>query len=124
MNIYFPHIYRRITAGLGKALFYLIPLLLLLLISFNVKIISPYKNKEEKQLVFGENINILGIELEKSDSTNEKDFWQDIIKNYPEYHFAYLKLADLYFKSGDRNNGGKMLDKYKEATILTLTPLP
>jgi tetratricopeptide (TPR) repeat protein len=91
MNKYFPSISRTITESLTFLLFVVVFVLLALLI----KNINDYKTfKSERDLVY-----------------KEIEYWKNVISQKPDYRDAYLKLAILEYKLGDKNESKLYLEK-------------
>lgn len=122
MKIYFPHIYRKFTAGIRILLGFLPSVALFLLIGFNYISAHPKTQDNKKARNLTQNTSILGMQTAKS--KREIDYWNGIIKNYPGYNYAFLKLATLYYKEGNQEKGDKYYSSYKEEIKLSVTPLP
>lgn len=122
MQYNFPHIYRKITAGISKLFDYTLPFLLFFLIGLNLTIFAFKRNSEEKRLVISRNNNILGVKLNKSEKIEEINYWESLSLRYPDYQYAHLKLASLYFEIGEADKAKKLLEKYKKESRLEVTP--
>ena|SRR3989338_6924349 len=118
----FPHIYRKIPAGILKAVDYATSLLLFVLITINFSLFSINKNTEEKKLIIAENANILGIEVQKPKTLEEINYWKSISSTFPDYRYANLKLSNLYQKMGENKKANEFLEKYRAESMLTLIP--
>jgi hypothetical protein len=70
------------------------------------------------------NENVLGINVspwqnwlelnnDKNKMIQELLYWQNISKNFPDYYYSRLKLTNLYFKLGMKNEFDKSLNSLK-----------
>lgn len=115
--MFFPHIYRILTANIRKLVYFPFLVLFGVLIYINISLHSPDTAKPEKPLVIDETNNVLGVELKKGEIMIEIDYWKKIVNKYPDYNYGYLILAKLYNQTGDRTSYTSYLNKYREITF-------
>src|SRR3990167_8280310 len=140
---YFPHIPRIFPAIFKQnhlKISLCILIVLAIIINFNQAIITskdteknilkeiihhPFQYSRHKELAdYYEirNINEATRELNllenynSNESTKELTFWQNFIRKYPDYHYALIKLSQLYFKLDRNTEGNAMMTKYRQET--------
>lgn len=97
MNKYFPSISRRITEPIGLLLL----VILFFLIAFALKNLSDYNSSKSER-----------TELEK-----QTKYWENVVVQRPDYRDAYLQLAILEYRLGDKEEAKVYLEK-----VLILDP--
>ena len=77
-----------------------------------LNLLENYANNEFEAM------KILGLEFNanSNESTKELTFWQNFIRKYPDYHYALIKLSQLYFKLDRNTEGNAMMTKYRQET--------
>ncbi len=100
---------------LGSLVLFL--LTLLSLISFSLYSFTQ-KSGSKNLFKASSQTSVLGENVEMSEAISEEiSYWLEVVVSYPDYRDAYMKLAILYNKTGNREKASFYLNK-----VLSLDP--
>ncbi|OGG03893.1 hypothetical protein A2W14_05480 [Candidatus Gottesmanbacteria bacterium RBG_16_37_8] len=115
MKIYFPHIPRRFSAKELNAC-----LKLAILSALAVIILLNTVTERKNQNILGEQSSSNLRQIKEGQEENlrkELNYWLSFNNKFPDYNYSYLKIADLYFKLDQQEDGNKIMKKYQEVIV-------